>query len=92
VVVVRGLNSRLFMYRKSDWYKVLKILDEIQTRKETSKVFKRYIELMKNSASESQVSSKGKLTIPYYLREYADISRKNIHFAWVGNRLEIYSH
>jgi len=89
IIMTRGLNDTIYVYSKSDWKKVKKKLANLESRQSTSKALREYIDLFKKGAYETKINSKGKLSIPEYLADYANLHKRSCSLCWIGDRLEI---
>ena len=87
VVVTRGLDNCLFVFPLTQWNKLVEKLGELPIGQKDNRGFTR---LMLAGASETRLDGLGRILIPDYLKQYADL-KKNVIIAGLFNRLEIWS-
>lgn len=87
LVVTNGLDGCLFIYSVKEWEKIASQLGDLSLGKSDTRRFNRY---MLSGASEVDVDSIGRILIPEYLRESANLSGKMV-FAGVHNRIEVWN-
>ncbi len=85
-VVTRGLDNCLFMYPKKDWQQLAERLSKLPIAKANSRAFAR---LMLAGAMEVSLDSQGRVILPEYLREFAQV-KKNVVLAGLYNRIELW--
>jgi MraZ protein len=85
-VVTRGLDSCLFVYPLQEWEKLVGKLSDLSTGKADTRSF---VRLMLSGASEAQIDQIGRMLIPDYLKDYAQL-KKNTVIVGVHTRLEIW--
>ena len=85
-VVTRGLDNCLFLYSKKEWNILAKKLSELPISQAKARAFSR---LMLAGAMDVDFDNQGRITLPEYLRKFAELSKKTI-FAGLYNRLEIW--
>jgi MraZ protein len=88
VIVTRGLDNCLFMYRIQEWNTIAGKLGGLGMGQSDTRGFNRF---MLAGASEVAVDSVGRILIPDHLREFANVEGQVI-FAGVHNRVEIWNH
>lgn len=86
VVITRGLDGCLFGYQLSEWQKFLEKLNSLTFTKRDARNFTRF---MTSGAITLEFDKQGRIVIPTYLLEYANIT-KNVVIVGVLNRLEIW--
>ncbi len=86
-VVTRGLDKSLFIYPKEEWNK---IADKLASLPLTSAKARAFARLMLAGAMDVELDKQGRITIPGYLREFAQINR-SVVVAGLYNRLEVWS-
>ncbi len=86
VVITRGLDNCLFVFPLKDWQKLVEKLSNLPLGQKDTRGFSR---LMLAGASEVVLDSLGRILIPDYLKNYAQL-KKNVVIAGVYNRLEIW--
>lgn len=87
VVVTRGLDSSLFLYTLDEWKKLAEKLASLPISTANTRAFSR---LMLAGAMDCDVDKQGRIVLPVYLKEFAQINKK-IVFAGLFNRIEIWS-
>ena len=87
VVVTRGLDNCLFVYSGAEWKKVSERLGELSIGQSDTRGFNRF---MLSGAVEVEVDSVGRILIPDFLKEFADLRNKVI-VAGIHNRVEIWN-
>ncbi|MBD3251611.1 division/cell wall cluster transcriptional repressor MraZ, partial [Candidatus Uhrbacteria bacterium] len=86
LVVTRGLDRSLFLYPKREWERLAQKLAALPLGKSDTRAFAR---LMLAGAMEADVDASGRVTIPPYLRDYAQLSKRVI-VTGLYDRLEIW--
>lgn len=85
-VVTRGLDHCLFLYTKDEWTKLAAKLAALPIAKANSRAFAR---LMLAGAMDVSLDRQGRVVLPDYLRDFANIAKKVV-VAGLYNRLEIW--
>ena len=95
-IITRGLDRCLFVFNKSEWDTLAKKLIALPLAQANSRAF---VRLMLAGAADAEIDQQGRILIPDYLREYADLSakggsasggKKQAVVAGLYNRLEIW--
>lgn len=86
IVITRGLDGCLFGYQLSVWQKMLEKLNSLPFTKKDARNFTRF---MTSGAITLEFDKQGRIIIPSYLLDYANI-RKNVIIVGVLNRIEIW--
>jgi MraZ protein len=86
VVVTRGLDKCLFVYPLKTWKELAEKLGTLPMGESTTRSF---VRLMLAGAVDSDVDSQGRILLPEYLKEYAQLNR-SVTVAGLFNRLEIW--
>lgn len=87
VVVTYGLENCLFLYPVKEWEKITEKLSTLSTGQADARAFNR---LMLAGAVLLEVDSIGRVLIPDFHREYADLKTKAV-VTGVHNRVEIWN-
>ncbi len=87
VVVTRGLDGCLFLYTLEEWEKLAEKISSLPLSQSNARSFAR---VMLAGAMELEIDSSGRILLPDYLKEYADLE-KEVTIAGVYNRMEIWS-
>jgi MraZ protein len=85
-VVTKGLDNCLFLYSKEQWQKMAEKLASLPTSQAKARAFARH---MIAGAMDVEFDSQGRITLPEYLRNFADLEKKTI-VAGLYNHLEIW--
>lgn len=85
--VTRGLEGCLALYAQGDWIKIKDKLESLSFTKQQSRFFNR---LFFSGASQIDVDSQGRISVPEYLKKFAKIKRE-IMIIGVGNRIEVWA-
>lgn len=85
-VLTRGLDNCLFLYPFQEWEKFSEKLSQLSMGQANTRSFAR---LMLAGAVEVEFDNLGRILIPDYLKNYAELKKK-IVVAGVLNRLEIW--
>ncbi|MBU4216812.1 division/cell wall cluster transcriptional repressor MraZ [Candidatus Parcubacteria bacterium] len=85
-VVTRGLDNCLFLYSKDSWEKIAKKLADLPVSQAKARAFSR---LMLAGAMDVDFDNQGRITLPEYLRSFANLDKKTI-IAGLYDRLEIW--
>ena len=86
VILTRGLDNCLFLYPTQEWQKLTEKLSQLPVGQGDTRGFLR---LMLAGAVEVELDQLGRILIPDYLKNYADLKQKAV-IAGVYNRLEIW--
>lgn len=86
-VVTRGLDRCLFIYPADEWAKLADKLAALPIAQANTRAFAR---LMLAGAMDCTPDKQGRVVLPEYLREYADV-QKSVVVAGLYNRLEIWN-
>lgn len=86
-VVTRGLDNCLFVYTKPEWEKLAEKLAALPLTNANSRAFAR---LMLAGAMDVEFDKQGRILLPAYLREFANLKTKAV-VAGLYNRLEIWN-
>ena len=87
VVVTNGLENCLFVYSVKQWEKVTKKLTELSFGQANTRDFNRF---MLGGAVESEVDSIGRILIPDFLKDFANLKGK-VSVVGVHDRIEIWN-
>lgn len=85
-VLTRGLDGCLFLYPQDNWVKLTDKLNNLPLTQKDARSFNRYLLA---SAVEVEFDSLGRVLIPGYLRDYAQIKTVVI-IVGVGDRVEVW--
>jgi len=85
-VVTRGIDTCLFLYSKKEWAVLAEKLVKLPLAQAKTRAFSR---LMLAGAMDVEMDKQGRIILPDYLRQYADINKKVV-IAGLYNRLEIW--
>jgi len=85
-VITRGLDNCLFVFPFKEWQKLVEKLSNLPIGQRDTRGFSR---LMLAGASEVDLDTLGRILVPDYLKNYAQL-KKNVIIAGVYNRLEIW--
>lgn len=86
IVITRGLDNCLFVYPMKTWKELAEKLGTMPIGEATTRSF---VRLMLAGAVDVKSDSQGRVLIPDYLKEYANLG-KNVVVAGLFNRLEIW--
>jgi MraZ protein len=86
LVITRGIDKCLFVYSKVEWQKLAEKLMNLPLSQANSRAFAR---LMLAGAMDVELDQQGRVLVPDYLRDYADLKKKVV-LAGLYNRLEIW--
>ncbi len=85
--LTRGLDRCLFLFTDEEWHRQEKRFKALPL---TSSEARRFNRLYFSGAVEVEVNPRGRILVPQYLREYANIE-KEIVAVGVSNRIEIWA-
>lgn len=85
--ITRGLDKCLFMFAEDEWKAQEQKFKSMSFTKAESRKFNR---LYFSGASEIIPDKQGRILVPGYLRDYAEI-KKEVYIIGVSNRIEIWS-
>jgi MraZ protein len=86
VVVTRGLDQCLFVYPMRTWQELAEKLGTMPIGEASTRSF---VRLMLAGATDVNSDAQGRVRIPEYLKDYANI-KKDVVVAGLFNRLEIW--
>ncbi|MDD3296231.1 MAG: division/cell wall cluster transcriptional repressor MraZ [Candidatus Omnitrophica bacterium] len=84
--ITRGLDGCLFLFSEEAWQKLEEKLKALSFTKQQSRSFNR---LYFSGASEVEIDSQGRVSVPEYLKEFGQIKRE-IVIAGIADRIEIW--
>lgn len=87
VVVTRGLDGCLFLYRQDDW---MSFISQLQDSLITKKTHRDFVRLMLNEAVELSIDDLGRILLPDPLRKKVSLS-KDIVFAGSLDHIELWN-
>jgi MraZ protein len=87
VVITRGLDRCLYVYPSSEWGQISERIQQLSQMKKDARSFVRFLFA---EATDSIPDKQGRVLIPAFLREYADLS-DDVIVAGSYNRLEIWN-
>lgn len=87
IVVTRGLEGCLFVYSQKEWKEISGQLGNLGMGQASTRGFARF---MLAGASEVDVDSAGRILVPDFLRDFAELKGKVV-FAGVQTRVEIWN-
>lgn len=85
-VVTRGLDGCLFLYPKGEWQKMADRIANLPISQANARAFSR---LMLAGAMDVTLDKQGRVVLPAYLREYANLYKEAV-VAGLFNRIEIW--
>ncbi len=85
--VTRGLDKCLFMFAEEEWRSQENKFKTMSFTKQQSRTFNR---LLFSGAVEVNFDKQGRILLPQYLKDFADI-KKDVIIVGVSNRIEIWS-
>ncbi len=85
-VVTRGLDHTLFLYPKEQWKSLAAKIAALPLSQADTRAFAR---LMLAGAMEVAVDRSGRITVPEYLRTYANLQKRTV-ISGLYDRLEIW--
>ena len=87
VVITRGLDACLFMFPLSAWQKIAAKVTNLPVGQSDTRGMSRFLLA---GATETDVDAAGRILIPEYLKEFADL-RSRVVLAGVSDRVEIWN-
>jgi MraZ protein len=87
IFVTRGLDKCLFLFTEDEWKAQETKFKSISFTKSESRKFNR---LYFSGAAQVECDAQGRVLIPKYLKDFAEIKR-DIIFIGVSNRMEVWS-
>jgi len=85
-VITRGLDNCLFIFTQKEWQELAKKISALPFGDKDSRNFSR---LILAGASEVSLDSLGRILVPDYLRNYAQL-KKNVVIVGLNTRLEVW--
>jgi MraZ protein len=86
-ILTRGLDKCLFLFGLKEWEILAQKLTSLPLGQANSRAF---VRLMLAGASDVAFDNQGRILIPDYLRQYADLKKKAV-IAGLYNRIEVWS-
>lgn len=86
-IITRGLDGCLFLYPKKEWQKLAEKLGKLPLGQADARGFQR---MMLSGAMEVEIDNLGRILIPDYLKEYADL-KKRVIIIGLYNHLELWA-
>lgn len=86
-VITRGLDGCLFLFTKNNWERTEALLAQAPLTRQDARSFAR---LILSGAVAVEIDKVGRILIPAYLKEYADL-KDEVTILGVGQRVEIWS-
>lgn len=87
IVITAGLDNCLWVFKSSEWSKIEEKLNQFSIGQADSRSFSRF---MFSSAVEAEVDSIGRVLIPDFLRDRANLKNKVV-VTGVSSRVEIWN-
>jgi MraZ protein len=87
VIVTRGLDRCLFLLSHASWKKLVEKFSQLSIGSSDTRGFNRF---MLSGAVEADVDSAGRILIPEYLKDFAELGQ-DVVLAGVGERVEIWN-
>lgn len=87
LVVTQGLDNCLWLFKSSEWSKIEEKLNQSSIGQADSRSFNRF---MFSSAVETEVDSIGRILVPEFLRDRANLKNKVVLIG-VSSRVEIWN-
>jgi MraZ protein len=85
-VVTRGLDRCLWVYPKDEWQNLAEKIASLPITQKNARSFSR---LMLAGATDADLDRVGRINLPAYLRDYADL-KKDVVVVGIYNRIEIW--
>ncbi len=86
VVITKGFEECLFIFPLSEWPT---IEEKIKAQATLKKEFRKLARFFFGGAAQQMPTKQGKILIPTYLREYAEL-KKEVIILGVSNRIEVW--
>ena len=86
LVITRGMDHCLFGYPQAEWGKVVEQVTKLPISQQNARAFAR---LMLAGAVEVELDAQGRMLIPGYLRQYAQLDKK-IVIVGIHSRIELW--
>lgn len=85
-IITRGLDNCLFVFASKEWDALAQKLVALPLAQANSRAF---VRLMLAGAVDVDLDNQGRILIPDYLRQYADL-KKSVVIAGLYNRVEVW--
>lgn len=86
IVITKGLDSCLLVYKLADWQKVLTKIENLSMASGGARSFTRFI---LGSAFEVDLDAMGRILIPDYLKDFADL-KSRVVIVGLNDRIEVW--
>ena len=87
VYITRGLDNCLSVYTEKSWKVILAKLENLSISKASERGFNRF---MLSGATEVDVDSMGRILVPEYLKDFANVEKKVV-WTGAGDRAEMWA-
>jgi len=87
VVVTKGVDECLELYPVKEWERKAEYLQNLPTARRETRAL---IRVILGSASEIELDKLGRILIPEYLTDYAEL-KKEVIVVGLGNRIELWN-
>jgi MraZ protein len=87
VVVTRGLDKCLFVFPMAEWQTLAEKVSALPLTDVQAREFRR---LLFSGATDAELDKQGRVLLPQYLREYADLNG-NVILAGLNTHMEIWA-
>ena len=85
-IITRGLDNCLFIFTNKEWEVLAQKLVALPLAQANSRAFAR---LMLSGAMDVEIDSQGRILVPDYLRQYANL-KKQVVVTGLYNRIEVW--
>jgi len=85
-IITRGIDNCLFVFANAEWEELAKKLMALPLTQANSRAF---VRLMLAGASDVEIDNQGRILIPDYLRQYANLKKEAV-ITGLYNRIEIW--
>lgn len=86
IVITRGLDNCLWLFSSKEWQVLLDATHDLPLN---SRDASRFAAIMTTGAVKTRIGKDGTISIPSYLKDYADIKKK-VLFIGVNDRVELW--
>ena len=88
LVLTRGLDSCLFIYPLKEWERISAKVAELPLGQADTRSFNRFF---LSGAVEVEVDKNGRILVPDFLKEFADLKEGTVILTGIHNRVEIWT-
>ncbi len=87
-IITKGLDSCLFVYPVPIWQKIAEKLSQLPLGE---KKMRQFVRLMLAGATETEIDKQGRILIPNYLSDFANLNKKEVVLIGLYDHFEVWN-